>query len=366
MVGFDGTEIPSDVIADVEQGRVGGLIFFTRNFEDADHAVQLCGRASELAAPAPLLLGVDQEGGRVQRLKSPFPQLPPMAELGRTGRKTVARAAGALLARSLRHVGMHVDFAPVLDVHTRADNPVIGDRSFGADPSAVARLGAAFIDGLQSGGVAACGKHFPGHGDTTLDSHLALPTVDASLDVLRQRELVPFRAAVASEVAAVMSAHVVYPQVDAQPATLSSRWLRQELRGELGFEGLIVSDDLEMQAIAGRQTLGEAAVAAVGAGCDLLLVCSRAEDRREIFVALSEAVGSGRLSPVRAEAAVARVQAFKKTWVRPRAPSSWSDLALERQALLDGLQDSPSLAQAPELEFEFEGDPELKLDLDES
>lgn len=329
MVGFRGIELPPDLAEDLGAGRLAGVVLFRRNLPDADGAVRLCRTLT--AAHARTLIAVDQEGGRVQRLRAPFPELPPMAEVGRTRRKTVARGAGALLGKGLRHVGVHLDFAPVLDVASRPDNPAIGDRSFGSDPSRVARLGAAFIDGIQSEGVAACAKHFPGHGDTGVDSHRVLPSVDRSLDELRHRELVPFRSAVAADVAAMMSAHVRYPAVDPAPATLAARWLRDELRSELRFEGLVVSDDLEMGALAGP--LEGSAVAALAAGCDLLLVCSRSERRWQVAGAIAEAVAEGRLSELRLDAALARVEAFKDRWVRPPQPSTWVELERERQAL---------------------------------
>lgn len=311
MVGFEGTEVSSELEEDLRQDRWAGVILFSRNLKDPDQAARLCRRIRSLNPRT--LIGIDQEGGRVQRLRHPFPELPPMAKVGATRRKTVARAAGRLVASALRAVGVHLNFAPVLDVASRPDNPVIGDRSLGADPHLVSRLGAAFIDGHQSEGVAACAKHFPGHGDTKLDSHLALPEVLADLDVLRTRELVPFRAAVAADVAAVMTAHVRYPSVDPAVATLSARWLKEELRGELRFPGLVVSDDLQMKAL--RDGPAPAAVHALAAGCDLLLVCSARPPAAQVAEALVRGAGGAELSELRLDAAWSRVQQFKSQWI---------------------------------------------------
>jgi beta-N-acetylhexosaminidase len=248
-------------------------VLFKRNLDgDVASLVALC-RSIHEALPAPLL-GVDQEGGRVVRLRAPFLQLPPMRALGEVADEAQVERIAAVVAQELGAAGFTVNFAPVLDVDTRPDSPVIGDRSFSSDAAVCARLGAAFIRGHQQGGVLAVGKHFPGHGDTRADSHVDLPVVELSLERLDQVELAPFRAAARSGVAALMSAHVIYTAIDAaRPGTLSPEIGTALLRGRLGFRGLLVSDDLFMRAIADRQPVADAAVEAVRAGCDALLLC---------------------------------------------------------------------------------------------
>jgi beta-N-acetylhexosaminidase len=196
-------------------------------------------------------VAIDQEGGRVARLKSPFTEWPPMATLGRSGDVALAGRFAAALAAELRSVGVTLDYAPVLDIHTNPKIQLIGDRALSEDPRQVAALGAAIIAGLQNNGVAACGKHFPGHGDTTVDSHLDLPLIEHPPDRIRRVECVPFQEAIRSGVAFIMTAHVLVPSFDEQkPATLSRRIVFDLLRDELGFGGVILSDDLEMKALA--------------------------------------------------------------------------------------------------------------------
>ena len=217
------------------------------------------------------LVGVDQEGGRVARLRAPLLDVPPMRTIASWGDVELAERIARTMGTELAALGFTIDFAPVLDVNTCAQNPVIGDRAFGEDPETCSRFGVAWIRGLQSAGLLACGKHFPGHGDTSTDSHLDLPVVAQPRDRLERVELAPFRAAAAAGVASMMTAHVVYDALDGKlPATLSRR-VCTELREHIDYRGMLISDDLEMQAIADRWSIEEGAVLAIGAGCDALL-----------------------------------------------------------------------------------------------
>jgi len=275
--GFDGPELSPRFAAALADGRRGGAILFRRNLPDVASAARLC-RAIAAAAPAdlPPFVGVDQEGGRVTRMPPPFLTLPPMRALGEIGDLDLIRRAARAVGVELAAVGFNLDFAPVLDVDSNPANPVIGDRSFGRDPDLVARAGVAFGLGLQDSGVLASGKHFPGHGDTSVDSHLDLPVVAHDRARLDAVELPPFRAAAGAGIATLMTAHVVCEGLDpGVPATLSRAVCTNLLRGELGFWGALFSDDLEMAAIAARYTVEDAAVAAVAAGCDVLLVCKQ-------------------------------------------------------------------------------------------
>lgn len=276
--------MPSEYAAALHSGRRAGVILFRRNLPDLKIAASLCRAIMHAALPATAFVGVDQEGGRVCRLDAPVLGLPPMRALGARADEQLVRRAARLLGRQLCALGFNVNFAPVLDVDTRADNPIIGDRSFSADPDVVTRLGAAFAAGLDDAGLLGCGKHFPGHGDTALDSHLALPCVAHAAARLRSVELVPF-ARLASSLPTLMTAHVLYPGLDPdRPATLSHRICSELLRQELGFRGLLFSDDLEMRALSG--TVEERAVQAVQAGCDVLIVSQQWEHQERALEAL--------------------------------------------------------------------------------
>jgi len=296
FAGFQGTEVPDDLAELVRRGRVGGVVLFARNLRDPEQVRGLVGRLHGLApAGAPLCVAIDQEGGRVQRLRAPWTEWPPMRALGLRDDLAETGQVARALARELADLGIDLDFAPVVDVDTNPANPVIGDRSFGREPERVARHASAFVLALQSEGVAACAKHFPGHGDTHEDSHVALPRVDHPLARLREIELVPFRAAARAGVASMMTAHVLLPCLDASvPATLCAPAL-ELLRDEIGYDGLVFSDDLEMAAVAARFPPRETTRRALEAGVDALLVCSRADLRDEVLAEL-EAQPAARLA----------------------------------------------------------------------
>ncbi len=277
--GFAATELSPRFAGELAAGRRAGAILFRRNVHSI-HQVARLNRAIVAAAPRrlPPFIGVDQEGGRVARLGPPLLELPPMRQLGQIGQPDLTERVAAELGRQLAVLGFNLDFAPVMDVDSNPDNPVIGDRSFGRDPAAVADHGLAVVRGLQGQGVLACAKHFPGHGDTDLDSHLALPAVTHDRDRLDQVELPPFRAAAQAAVAAMMSAHVVFPALDPSgPATFSPAICTTLLRSEIGFDGLLFTDDLEMGAVAAEHSIEQSVVRAVEAGCEALLICSDQE-----------------------------------------------------------------------------------------
>jgi len=287
FTGFEGTRAPPELLGLVRDGRLGGVILFARNVEGPEQVQRLVAEFHAAAPESnPLLVAIDQEGGRVQRLRAPWTEWPPMRAVGARDRPGDTRALGAALGRELADLGIGLDFAPVVDVDTNPDNPVIGDRSFAGTPEAVGRHAAALIAGLQGTGVAACAKHFPGHGDTRVDSHEALPRVGHRLERLREVELPPFRAAIEADVASVMTAHVVTEALDPErPATLSEKVL-DVLRHELGYDGVVFGDDLEMAAVADHHAPGDAARLAIEAGCDAILACRRADVRDAALAAL--------------------------------------------------------------------------------
>jgi beta-N-acetylhexosaminidase len=244
-----------------------------------------------------------------------------MRTIGALGRPGLARRAGATVGAELLPMGINVTFAPVLDVDSNPANPVIGDRSFGADPALVAEMGRAYVDGLQARGVLACGKHFPGHGDTHLDSHVDLPLVDHPRERLEAVELIPFRRT-AALAGAFMTAHVVYEGLDpGVPATLSHRIAKDLLRRELGFRGVLFSDDLEMKAIAARHSIEEAAVLAVRAGCDVLLICKDAELADRAHAALVREVDADDQFHTRCIEAAERSRSARRRFPCRPAPS---------------------------------------------
>jgi beta-N-acetylhexosaminidase len=309
MGGFPGPTAGEALLDRIRTGRADGVILFRRNLATPAAIAEL-NRTLRAAAPAerPLLVAVDQEGGRVQRVREPATVWPPMRRLGARGDPTLTERVGRAVGDELAALGFNLDFAPVLDVNTNPSNPVIGDRAFGTTPEQVCRFALAFARGLRAGGVAACGKHFPGHGDTSVDSHLALPSVGASIERLRAVELVPFRAAIEAGIESLMSAHVVCEALaPGRPATLAPEIATGLLRGELGFEGVLFSDDLEMRAISARWSTGEAAVGAVRAGCDALLVCESEERQHDAHEALVRACEADAGFRARCEQAAARV-----------------------------------------------------------
>ncbi|MBW1761205.1 MAG: beta-N-acetylhexosaminidase [Deltaproteobacteria bacterium] len=308
VCGFSGLEAPATVHQWLAQQAVAGLILFKRNIDDVDRAAALIASCTARQDPdLPILICVDQEGGRVARFGDPLLRLPPMRTLAAVGDMQLTRDAAMVLGRQLRAIGVNLDFAPVLDVDTNPQNPVIGDRAFGRTPDVVIQHALAFADGLRDGGVLSCGKHFPGHGDTDVDSHLSLPTLRHDRARLDQVELRPFHAA-AKRIPSLMTAHVVFEAVDSDvPATMSQAAIGQLLREEIGFEGAVFSDDLEMKAVTERYAIEEAGVLAIEAGCDLLLVCSDLEAAARVRETL--ATEAGRSKPFRARLADARSRA---------------------------------------------------------
>jgi len=317
FLGFRGTTIPTELRSLAREFAIGGVVLFARNVEGPEQVAELSFDARELVAGPPRWVAVDQEGGRVARMKRPFTEWPPMAAIGRADDAELAGRVGRALARELRAVGVSFDFAPVVDVLTQSANPAIGDRAIASSADAVARLGAAIITAIQGEGVAACAKHFPGHGDTTVDSHVDLPLVAHAPDRLDAVEFVPFRAAIAARVAAVMVAHVFVPAFDEHvPASLSRRVVTGELRTRLAFNNLILTDDLSMKACSARFALPEAVVRAVGAGHDGVLMCDpNPEQQAAALEALVHAVEDGTIPSIQIEDSVARHARLKALYM---------------------------------------------------
>ncbi|MHB8069505.1 MAG: beta-N-acetylhexosaminidase [Desulfobaccales bacterium] len=316
MVGLPGLRMDAVAREMVRDLQVGGVILFARNIESPEQVWQLCRDLQQEAMAAsglPLLISVDQEGGPVQRFKAPFTIIPPARQLGLEATAKPVETLARQTARELSLVGVNMDLAPVLDVARGPDCP-LWERSYGPDPELVAQLGAAAIRGYLAGGVFPVGKHFPGLGDTRVDSHVDLPLTQAG-DSARETDMIPFRAAVAAGVPAIMTAHVVVPAWDSRAATLSAIILQEKLRRDLGFEGVIITDDLEMGAIATQQTASAGAREALAAGADLLLICNNWEAIRETVRLLQ---GNAALASL-AEAAARRVRLLRQRISLPSA-----------------------------------------------
>jgi beta-N-acetylhexosaminidase len=284
------------VLTDEDRRRLGhpaagAVILFAHNYENPQQLLALTGEIARLREPQ-LPVCVDHEGGRVQRFTLGFTPIPPMRRLGvlwdrdRDAARRAARAAGTVIAAELGAHGVDFSFTPVLDLDYGA-SAVIGHRAFHYDPNAVGALAAQLIDGLAAGGMAAVGKHFPGHGFAAADSHVAVPTDARTKKEIFRKDLVPYRAAIAAGMAAVMPAHVIYPQADTEPAGYSKYWLQDVLRGELGFGGLIFSDDLSMEGASTAGGIPERARAALAAGCDMVLLCQDPQGQDQLLDSLA-------------------------------------------------------------------------------
>ncbi len=319
ILGFEG-RTPSEALeAFIQDLTPGGLILFGRNLGSPEEIATLT-NALQAASPTPLFFAIDQEGGKVARLQQPpFTQWPSPSAVGAVGSIELTAAMASAMARELMAVGINMNMAPVLDVLSNPANPVMAGRCYGSDPHIVAQHGIAFYRGLASEGVCGVGKHFPGHGDTLVDSHLALPVVPHALDRLLNVELAPFEAAITAGIPALMTAHLLLPAIDPeQPATLSRSILTDLLRTQLGFRNLVMSDDLLMQGITDNTPVGEAAVRFLEAGGDLVLICHDEAAQRQAMRAVGEAVETGRLSEARVLASCRRIADAKAQYIRCR------------------------------------------------
>jgi beta-N-acetylhexosaminidase len=316
-VGFPGTEATPELIAHLRAVHAQSLVVFARNFTSPEQFQRLIQQLSE-GVGRPLLVMVDHEGGRVVRFPKGVTQFPDAMTQGRMQEAAAIERQGAVEAQELRALGVRVNLAPCVDVYVEGSDPVIGNRSYGSDPARVSLLGAARIRGLQSHGVMACAKHFPGLGAVRRDPHQTLPTIALDWSAMEAMHLPPFRAAIASDVAMVMSSHVCYPALGdppGLPATFSPRLTRELLRDRLRFGGLLLTDDLEMGALRSFGTMGEVAVRATEAGYDLLLICSDLTAQQEAFASLQQAYHSGRLSHDELGASVEKLARYRKKFL---------------------------------------------------
>ncbi len=312
ILGFEGTQPDDDFLRLLSEEEIAGVILFKRNIVNPTQLAELI-QTLKQARGGPLIVSVDHEGGRVFRLEEPFTKIPPARLFGqyyeRTQDTELITEIARLIAVELKAVGFNLNYAPVLDVDSCAENPIIGDRAFHGDPEIVAAVAIAMMRGFAAGGVISCGKHFPGHGDTREDSHLTLPCVGTDVATMRARELVPFQRAIAAGIPTLMTAHVLYSAWDPTwCGTLSSQLNRDLLREELGFEGVLFSDDLFMKGIAPEAAaVPMAACAALKAGCDIILLCHDEARQRETIEVLQQEVAADAELRQALESAVPRV-----------------------------------------------------------
>ncbi len=329
IVGVDGYKNDEHSELLIKNYHVGGFILFKKNIQDSAQLTYLLNslKASNASAnKVPVFLSVDEEGGRVSRLPEEFKKIPSNKAIGKKDDSTLSYKVGAILGKELYTFGFNMDFAPVLDINSNPKNPVIGDRSFGNKPELVSRLGVRTMKGIQSQNIISVVKHFPGHGDTSVDSHVGLPKVNHDLERLMSFELVPFKAALENGADTVMIAHILLPKLDSKnPASFSKAVITDLLRTKMNYNGVVITDDFTMGAITKNFDIGAAAVKSIQAGGDLVLVCHGFDKQETVIKALLEAARSGQISAERLEESVYRILELKKKYSLADSPSEAVD-----------------------------------------
>jgi len=330
IIGLTGTELSKAEEDFLVNNNIGGIVLMGRNSQTPEQTHKLCCSIQKLRHQTkyktPFFISVDMEGGRVARLKEPFTQWPPLKKLGEIDSPSLAFNMAMSMGRELRAVGINIDFAPCVDVLSNSNNKVIGDRSLSSDAEIVAKMSSALIRGYMKSELITCAKHFPGHGNTMVDSHEDLPTEDANIERLNSIELVPFRKAIRSRVDLIMMSHVLFKSIDATyPASLSvviNKLLREELR----YRGLIITDDLDMKALTRHWSVEEIAIKAIEAGNDLLLYCNEPSVPPRAIDAIEKAVSETRISLARIEDSYQRISKLKRESIHMIDPLPWSEI----------------------------------------
>jgi beta-N-acetylhexosaminidase len=326
MLGLPGKVLGESSRQFLEEYQPGGVIYFAANYESPALIAEFSDSMQRTCSGLPLFVAVDHEGGKVQRFRKPFTHFPEPIEVGEIGSPKLAFLVAEVMARELRAVGVNLDFHPLCDVHTRPSNPVIGRRAFGTDPELVGRMASAMVRGFVGQRMVSCVKHYPGHGDTTVDSHFDLPLVSDTWEELLERELKPFIKAIKSRVDMIMTAHILNRSLDPKfPATLSPFTIQQKLRQELRYQRLVITDDMQMDAVAKHFGEEEMVALAIEAGCDILLY--RHEDKgRAAMDTAFRFLASGRLKPEQIEEAYQRIKEVKERVLLPYQPVDMSEL----------------------------------------
>lgn len=330
IVGLDGLTMNDEALQMIQKYKVGGFILFKDNIQDAEQTQTLLNQLKDAnkSNPVPLWLSVDQEGGRVSRLSSEFAATPAAGDIGATNDLSYTRNIGQAIGMTLQALGFNMDFAPVLDINSNPKNPVIGDRSFGSTPAAVIKHGIETMQGLNSEGVAAVVKHFPGHGDTSVDSHYDLPLVNKSIEELQQFELLPFIEAIDQDVDAIMIAHLLMKQIDdKKPASISASVINGLLRDQLGYGGVVITDDMTMGALLKNNSIGDAAVQSILAGTDIVLVSHQTDLRLEVLDSLKAAVDNNAITEQRLDESLYRLLRLKQKYNLQDTPTPTPDVS---------------------------------------
>lgn len=317
IVGFEGTNINEEAIKYIEDLKVGGFILFARNIVDENQTLQLLNDLKEVNSnnDIPLFLSIDEEGGRVSRFPKSFVKLPEAIRLGNKNDLNISYRFGQILGERVKSLGFNMDFAPVLDINSNPKNPVIGTRSFGNTVDVVKDNGIEVMKGIKDTKVIPAAKHFPGHGDTSIDSHVNLPKVDKTMEELKNFELIPFIAAIDKDIDMIMVAHILYSNIDQDhPATMSSKIIEGLLRDELGYEGVVVSDDMTMGAIVENYTLEDGTLSFIKSGGDIALICHGKENPGKVLEKIKEAVDAGELSEEYINEKVYRILKLKEKY----------------------------------------------------
>lgn len=329
FIGIRGKSLTQDEAEFLIKNNIGGVILFARNIESPEQVHALCTQIQAVRHKTrdklPLFIGVDQEGGRVARMKAPFTQWPPLATLGKLDSTSVAFKFALDMGAEMRAVGINTDFAPCVDVYTNPANTVIGDRAVSGDPEQVAKIASALVRGYIKSGIIPCAKHFPGHGDTLADSHDELPVEDTDLEVLKNRELVPFKKVFRARLDMVMTSHIKFSKIDPEwPVTMSEVFIKQMLRQELRYRGLVVTDDLDMKALSAHHTVEQIAVRSLVAGCDILLFCNKFDHPQIALDAIQKAAKDHVVSAKQIDESYNRVVALKKDVLTSPDPMEFS------------------------------------------
>ena len=317
VVGLEGYDLNDNTRSLIQKSKVGGFILFANNVQNTNQLLNLLNslKGENLKNKVPLFLSVDEEGGRVTRMPKEFKKIPTNKTIGKINDETLSNQIGSTIAYEIGSFGFNMDFAPVLDVNSNPNNPVIGDRSFGSNTNVVSHLGIQTMKGIQSGNIIPVVKHFPGHGDTSVDSHLGLPSVNNTLTRLRQFELIPFAEAIKNNAEVVMIAHILLAKIDSKnPSSMSKIIITDILRKDLNFNGVVITDDMTMGAIVKNYNISEAAVKSVQAGTDIVLVCHGYDNEASVINALKNAVAKGEISKERIDQSVYRILILKKKY----------------------------------------------------
>jgi len=317
MVGLEGYAVDADARSLINEYKVGGFVLFGYNVQSSGQLLALTNylKITNSKGKAPLFMAVDEEGGRVSRMPKNIKDLPSSGAIGAINNSGLSYQVGRVIAEEIKAFGFNMNFAPVMDINSNPNNPVIGDRSFGSNAEVVSKLGVQTMKGIQASGIISVVKHFPGHGDTSVDSHLGLPYVNHDLNRLRGFELVPFNAAIKNNADAVMIAHILLSKVDPQnPASMSRTIITDILRNQMKFKGVVVTDDMTMGAIVKNYDIGTAAVKAVNAGADIVLVCRGYKDETEVLEELRSAAANGAIPSWRIDDSVYRILKLKRQY----------------------------------------------------